>query len=276
MKTIIALFSLFCVFQTVPPQTHKVSYSLVYQPDSTNSKRIASETFFLYLNKGESSVFGSESRFKSDSIRDLVNKGVLPKNIQMDSEYRFKTNFRYFVCKNYAKSEIMVHETISVDKFVYPVPSKLSWKILAEQDSVAGYFCTKATTNYAGREYEAWFTSEIPVSDGPYVFSGLPGLIVKLYDSRRHYVFTLQNFHEYKQERINNPIYMGSVPIQIDQEKIISLRSEFRKDRLGYMSRSTGRDFKNATITTLDGVTKPASEARVDRSWDNNPLELRK
>jgi len=276
MKTIIALFSLFCVFQNVQPQTYKVSYSLVYKPDSTNSKRVASENFFLYLNKGESSIFGSESRFKSDSIRDLVNKGVLPKNVQMDSKYRFKTDFKYFVCKNYAKSETIVHETISVDRFIYPVSGLVNWKILAEQDSVAGYFCTKATTNYAGREYEAWFTSEIPISDGPYVFSGLPGLVVEVYDSRRHYVFTLQSFQEYKGKRIDSPIYMGSVPIQIDQAKIISLRTEFRKDRLGYMSRSTGRDFKNATVTTLDGITKPASEARIDRSWDNNPLELRK
>lgn len=276
MKTIIALFSLFCAFQLAPPQTYKMSYRLVYQPDSTNRQRVASETFFLYLDKGASSVFGSESRFKSDSIRDLVNKGVLSQYIQMDSKYRFKTDFKYFVCKNYAKAETIVYESISTDRFKYNVQNPLNWKILAEQDSIAGYACTKATTNYAGRNYEAWFTAEIPVSDGPYVFSGLPGLVVKLYDTRNHYVFTLQSFQEYKEARIDNPIYMTSLPIQIDQAKIISLRTEFRKDRLGYMSRSTGRDFKNATVTTPDGVTKPASEARVNRSWDNNPLELRK
>ncbi|AXE16604.1 hypothetical protein DR864_02105 [Runella rosea] len=272
--TIIALFSLFYIFQTVPPKAYKVSYRLVYQPDSTNSKRVGAETFFLYLNKGESSIFGSEGRFKSDSIRDLVNKGVLPQNIQMDSEYRFKTNFRYFVCKEYTKAETMVHEALSTDRFIYPI-NTLDWKILTQQDSVAGYLCTKATTSYAGRDYEAWFTTEIPIADGPHVFKGLPGLIVKLNDVRNHYVFVMQSFQEDKIERTYKPVYMSSAPVPTDRAKVFSLRTEFRKDRFEYISRRTGRNFKSGTFTTPDGVTKPASEARVDRSWDNNPLELK-
>ena len=30
------------------------------------------------------------------------------------------------------------------------------------------YTVHKATTTYAGRDYEAWFT-EIPINDGPYI-----------------------------------------------------------------------------------------------------------
>lgn len=275
MKAIIALFSLFYLFQTVPPKSYKVSYRLVYQPDSSNAQRTASENFFLYLNKGESSVFGSESRFKSDSVKNLINKGILPKNIQVDSKYRFKTSFTFFVCKDYAKSETMVHESINIDRFIYSIPNVLNWKVLAQQDSVAGYLCTKATTSYGGRDYEAWFTTEIPIADGPYIFKGLPGLIVKLNDVRNHYVFVMEGFEENKEERIYNPVYMGSAPVLIDQKKIFAIRTEYRKDRLAYMSRRTGRDFTKGTFTNANGVTKPAMEARVDRSWDNNPLELK-
>lgn len=68
---------------------------------------------------------------------------------------------------------------------------------------------------------------------------------------------------------------MGSAPMQIDRAKVLLLRNEYRKVRLEYISRRTGRNFNNATFTTPNGVTKPAIEARVDRSWDNNPLELK-
>lgn len=32
----------------------------------------------------------------------------------------------------------------------------------------------KATCDFAGRKWIAWFTTEIPIQDGPYKFYGLP------------------------------------------------------------------------------------------------------
>lgn len=42
--------------------------------------------------------------------------------------------------------------------------------------------CTKATVAFRGREFIAWFTSEIPVTYGPWKFHGLPGLILEVHD----------------------------------------------------------------------------------------------
>jgi GLPGLI family protein len=49
----------------------------------------------------------------------------------------------------------------------------------------------KATTNYKGRVWEAWFSKEYPINDGPYKFTGLPGLIVSLKDSEGDHIFNL-------------------------------------------------------------------------------------
>ena len=54
------------------------------------------------------------------------------------------------------------------------------WKLLDEYTSVLGFRCQKATCEFRGRSYEAFFTSEIPYNDGPYKFDGLPGLILKV------------------------------------------------------------------------------------------------
>ncbi|MPN47574.1 hypothetical protein SDC9_195177 [bioreactor metagenome] len=44
---------------------------------------------------------------------------------------------------------------------------------------VLGYPCHKATTKFRGREYDAYFTQELPVNDGPWKLYGLPGLILE-------------------------------------------------------------------------------------------------
>ena len=55
--------------------------------------------------------------------------------------------------------------------------------------TVIGYLCQKATCYFRGRNYTAWFTTDIPISNGPWKFGGLPGLILKIYDNDKLYTF---------------------------------------------------------------------------------------
>jgi GLPGLI family protein len=55
----------------------------------------------------------------------------------------------------------------------------LNWKIQPSDTLKIGkYNCTKAILNFRGRDYEAYFTEEIPISAGPWKFKSLPGLIL--------------------------------------------------------------------------------------------------
>jgi len=72
--------------------------------------------------------------------------------------------------------------------------------------TIEGYLCQKAICSWRGRDYETWFTSEIPISEGSWKFHGLPGLIIKLHDTQKHYEFDLLEFKE-TNEKINiNPL----------------------------------------------------------------------
>lgn len=73
-----------------------------------------------------------------------------------------------------------------------------------------GYTCNKASTTFAGREYTAWYTFDIPIVYGPYKFYGLPGLIVKLEESTGMYIWEINslsmkkapiNLYEYNKEQ---------------------------------------------------------------------------
>ena len=63
------------------------------------------------------------------------------------------------------------------------------WDIKAETELIMGHTCQKAVAKYLGRTYTAWFTSDIPISAGPWKLRGLPGLILRVTDSNREYQF---------------------------------------------------------------------------------------
>lgn len=68
---------------------------------------------------------------------------------------------------------------------------KLNWELVEGTDTIANYVCQKAKLNFRGRNYTAWFSPEIPINDGPWKFSGLPGLILKVEDEAQLFSFTL-------------------------------------------------------------------------------------
>ena len=63
------------------------------------------------------------------------------------------------------------------------------WTLSDEQLSILGYDCQKATCQWRGRTFEAWFTTKIPTRLGPWIFGGLPGLILKIYDKDHLYTW---------------------------------------------------------------------------------------
>jgi GLPGLI family protein len=75
-------------------------------------------------------------------------------------------------------------------KKIYENPSKfgtiedslrlMSWQLDKSQKVILGYSCKKATCTFRGRNYEAFYAEKIPISNGPFKFGGLPGLILEI------------------------------------------------------------------------------------------------
>lgn len=61
-----------------------------------------------------------------------------------------------------------------VQSDIEPVP----WKLGSEKKKVLDYICLGATATIDHQDIVAWFAPEIPVSLGPSIFGGLPGLIL--------------------------------------------------------------------------------------------------
>lgn len=71
-----------------------------------------------------------------------------------------------------------------------------AWELQEDTCTVAGYRAQKAVAEYLGRKWEIWFTSELPVSSGPWLLWGAPGLIVRASDTDSLFCFELQGMEE--------------------------------------------------------------------------------
>lgn len=81
------------------------------------------------------------------------------------------------VYKNQGLNEQISEEFIMDKKFlIKETLTNFGWKLLDDEQEINGYKCKKAVAG----QTTAWYCPEIPVNDGPYIFWGLPGLIIKL------------------------------------------------------------------------------------------------
>ena len=82
------------------------------------------------------------------------------------------------------KNDTIINVDYIEDEIVtyFDAPKKLNWELINETKNISGYTCSKATTNFRGRKYTAWFTTDIPFRFGPWKFTNSPGLIMEIAD----------------------------------------------------------------------------------------------
>lgn len=89
----------------------------------------------------------------------------------------------YIASRDYTKGSTYDQEELLGKKYVIEgeIPS-YKWKIKNEIKEIAGYLCMKAETYDPVKEITvaAWFTDQIPASEGPEGYGGLPGMILGL------------------------------------------------------------------------------------------------
>lgn len=97
-------------------------------------------------------------------------------------------------------------------KHVYikePTPI-INWKITKDTKKIGSLNCKKATAFFRGRNYIAWYTTEIMAPFGPWKLNGLPGLIIEAYDTNKNVYWYFKNI-EYPSKSKQNVKYL-SVP----------------------------------------------------------------
>jgi GLPGLI family protein len=64
-------------------------------------------------------------------------------------------------------------------KYVKDSIPNFEWELLSDTMTILNQVCFAAKTRFRGRNYKVFYAPSIPLSDGPWKFGGLPGLILK-------------------------------------------------------------------------------------------------
>lgn len=274
MKKLLLLFVLLGTLTFAQNKRFIYEYRLI--PDSTDVSDVKTEMMYLDTSKDGSkyysyTVFNSDSIMKADLERQLKATGSI--NITPPMK---RPVVRYSVTKTYPDYKTYIHRRLSMDAYKVSEDRKIKWKISSEKAKIGEWNAQKAEADFAGRHWTAWFSTEIPIQDGPYKFQGLPGLIVKIEDKTGSHIMELKGIRTITSDLDINVFEAKEVAINSKQfQKVLK---EYENDPTkGIKQMQMGG--ANIIMNGKDGNSARFAKEQEERlkaqiKKDNNRIEL--
>ncbi|PKP07229.1 MAG: hypothetical protein CVU10_06700 [Bacteroidetes bacterium HGW-Bacteroidetes-5] len=223
----------------------------------------------LYLDAGRNhSVFYSRRTFLLDSAKEaLTARGLSPEEVFLGTK-GMKQGIQERIIKNYSSGHITVFSKVLTQKYWYTDRmDSVEWDLTDDTLTVGSYFCYGAKCTFRGREWQAWYTPEIPSMDGPWKFTGLPGLILKAEDSAKEFTFeSIGVVHLVPKVGIVNPLESNkSGYIETDRKTYLQIKRKSVEDIKGSIT-SQG-------MTILSVVDENGVETQIPKRVMNS-IEL--
>lgn len=197
MKLRLSFLSLcLMAFSAIAGQNHlNVSYT-VTKPSVSDTVSKPVITKMTLISDGSHSLFFNETSLYCDSMTSTPEGKKKLTEMQMAAWMTQDANggitidtrrgnvprkkVHLYVVKDFAAGQSRVYNSWGDEKGYYDEPfSEIDWQLSDSTLTILGQECNMATADYHGRQWTAWFATEIPSQDGPWKFCGLPGLILK-------------------------------------------------------------------------------------------------
>lgn len=240
-------------------QNFRLDYQLTYKEDSLGSE--TTNKNMLLLVQGGKSKFLTEKQYAVDSLRSTGSKeAAIGDNSFLVINDKENLSFKYY---------FFIQDVYKIKEL-----GKLNWELKPETKKISTYLCRKAILKYKGRTWEAWYTEDLPIQAGPYIFRNLPGLIVYMEDSTGSYKFSLYSikkrsdtldFENMYKEAINIPQkQLQKVFLDYYSDPLREMKSENVKTKfIDEKGKEVKPDFREMTKTIQSRLKKY-----------NNPIEL--
>lgn len=239
LSLVLTLVSLHCYNQQ-NKKSHLFYYTMVYNGSKNDSTSIKGEAKFVLSVQDSISIFSNVKNVHKDSI--LLHWKNLPKNIKGNLSMAGvpRTPFTYYIKKHNSKNDVTTFDLIGGKNFYYNENfPKDRWILKEGTRIIEGFKCYNAEITIFGRNFIAWYTPEIPFQDGPYKFSGLPGLIVELYDSENMYKFKLVEYNPNDHQFISIPELRKYKMSKTDKLTFIKAKENYQEN-LAEIAKSMG------------------------------------
>lgn len=257
--------------KSVPIDTSYLDVVYRYQVIDTVIKRkkeienvvLVGDNYLRYMSWGSVKMDSAWAKLPFEE-KSPITQEVRTRHFNLFKQYNVHP---HFIITNLKEQTLFYKESASLESYYYeePVPD-FKWTIHDEvTDTVLGYPCKTAECQFRGRKWKAWFTEEIPLPYGPYKFSGLPGMIMKMIDNSRTHKFEAIAITDDKCELRFFPDYA--------KRYFHTTRERFLKEAKDW-AENPGMKIQQSgfVIKAVDSNGKPMKSAT--RRLFYNPLEL--
>lgn len=148
---------------------------------------------------------------------------IIVKRPAIDSLYYYKEDGNNFYC-------------------IQDVLQQTSWELTEESKVILDFNCQKAIGKFKNRLYTVWYTPEIPYADGPWKFSGLPGLILEVENQDKTFIIEAT---EIALSPHNTSLHnLTNIPIKktFSWDEYVELKKEYLNKLAKYFKSSSSYD----------------------------------
>ena len=237
-----------------------VQYETKMITDTLNPEKKIEESMVLKVGTTSSSYY-SYTRYLTDSLfGEQLKKGG---NVRIEKKNEENMGIvTYQIYKNYPAGKVTTLDRLAMNRFRCEEENEMpAWELLPDTATILSYSCQKAVCRFKGREYEAWFTPEIPRNEGPWKLYGLPGLILKASDSQGHYTFECTGLTNNDEK-----LMFGADGFEsISRKNLNRIYERYAADPIGYVTSSS----PNVRIVVKD----ESGENKTVKNMPYNPIE---
>ena len=185
----------------------KLKYTITYRTKSVrDTTKTDSEGRYDYENDDMQLEVGEKvSYFYSATYRayeEELRKSVDANNIAIPTSTSARGSISMDFYRNYPTGKSTYLDKVIREKFRITEPlEQPQWDIIADSTKqILNYDCQMARCTFKGRTWTAWFAADIPLDNGPWKLYGLPGLILRAYDSKQQYIFDCVGMKQAKED----------------------------------------------------------------------------
>lgn len=248
------------IFQPSVPETETLareSMEFVYDyrccVDTTGSldENISSDNMLLQIGPDGLSKFSS---YKNLTVDSIIMRSTQEQIVEAAIDGKLSNGEFMTIYKNYPSGRLTHTEKICQDWFRYDeTMPQFDWELTDSVATVLGYECQSARCCFRGREWTVFYTEDIPLSDGPWKFYGLPGLIMKATDDKGHYTFECIGI----KSKADRPVTIYKVPFNnVSRRDYYDTKHRYEVNPYAYFEATTG-----GKITVTDEAGNPTLDA---------------
>ncbi len=250
----------------------KCQYDYQYE-DDTLSHHLSKDRLVLLIGKNVSKCYSYYSMHidtifaspnKDEILRQQINAAIGAKQ-----EWPHK-RMKAYVYKNYPEGAMTVTDGLLMQDYIYQdTLNAQRWEMADSVKTILGHECQKATCHFRGQHWTAWFATDVPVSDGPWKFSGLPGLIMEVSAEKDRHLFRMVGIENIPSDR-QEPIVFSDTYVGNKRFEKITLEKFLKEQYKFVFGDNAMRIQQEAGIELPDASGSKGAK----KGWRYQPLEM--